>query len=149
MLVPKAFHIDFFLNPSFPGMDLSYNNEEELMGYTDRASEWLARLKGAVLANPSDIEARQDLENACTVIGRETTKARMKALNKQTPVWARKKEPFSDDVLESVTRASIAIDNKCLFEEAFLVWPHEPTPSMLQDVGKSLVRYNLDSYLAT
>lgn len=106
---------------------------------------WLDRLTEALSHTPNDATTREDLEQICKMVIRQT-KA-WKALPSPAQSWQRKPAPFSDEILTRIVTTAVNLDSKAMFVDAYHLCSGKVSLPMFRSVGTSLLRYNLESLL--
>lgn len=145
ILVPRSHRIEFFLSPTtnkngeYASWRLKETTENpKVIAWLDRQTEELSR-------TPTDATAREDLEQICKMVIRQT-KA-WKASPPPAQSWRRKPAPFPDEVLMRIVETAVNLDDKAMFIDAYHLCSGKVFLAMFQPVGTALLRYNLESLL--
>lgn len=141
--MPKQYRIGYFLTPTFPYVVRRYGMYAETKGttYAPDVTAWCDRLSTNLKHsdNPSD---RRDLEEVC------------KRVTDSMQVWREREagglkgqQPFNSTDIARVVVASVELDNKERFLEAFEICPYEIPASTFKSIAAAALRYKLASIL--
>lgn len=138
--MPKQYRISYFLTPTLPYVVRHYGTFAETKGttYAPDVTAWCDRLS-AHLDNPSD---RRDLEEVC----KQVTDS-MQVWRKRVARGPKDQQPFNSTDVARVVVASVDLDNKERFLEAFEICPYEIPASTFKSVAAAALRYKLASIL--
>jgi hypothetical protein len=145
ILVPRSHRIEFFLSPTGTKTNGYAYSCSEKASEKPKVIVWLDRLTEEFSSTSSNDTAREDLEQICKMVIRQT-KA-WKAFPPPAQSWQRKPAPFSDEILMRVVTTTVNIDNNAMFLDAYHLCSGKVFPSMFRSVGTALLRYNLKSLL--
>jgi hypothetical protein len=105
----------------------------------------LERLCKAFSMNTTDMATRNELHQMCRAIIRRMLAWKVSPLVKESQQEVL--PPFEEDVLETIIKTSLGLDDKLLFLDAYPLCSGHVYSTMFIRVGAALIRWNLHSVL--
>lgn len=141
--MPKQYRIGYFVTPTFPQIVEQYYGPPETKGvaYSPNVVAWCDRLS-ANLQRSNDPDDRRDLKEVC-----ERVIASMQKWKDKTARGLAEPQPFNSNDIARVAMASVDLDEKERFLEAFEMCPHEIPALTFRSVTAGALRYKLASLL--